>query len=111
MNRFRTALLALAATALLPAAAEAGRITVANDAGVFIRVKWKVEDSESDWTTLVLGQSIHRDYPADYPKVKVFVETVELWGWTNLCTYELSPTRSHNVEVTGSSFNVTCDKD
>ncbi|HYH20298.1 MAG TPA: hypothetical protein VD995_16945 [Azospirillum sp.] len=111
MNRFRTALLALAAVALLPAAAEAGRITFTNSSGTVARIKWKVADSESGWTTLALGQSVFRDFPDDYPPIEVYAQYQAVVLWEDACWWRTAASDNANLKLTGTLYNLRCKRD
>lgn len=97
-------------TAVYSAPAEAGRITVVNNAGIVARVKWKVDSSESGWTTLALGSSTFRDYPENYPNINLEIQFHTGFNWksVNCNRSSLPPSRSWNVELKGTAFSFTC---
>ena len=111
MNRLRAALLALAAVALLPAAAEAGRITFTNSSATVVRIKWKVADSESGWTTLSLGQSVFRDFPDDYPPIELFAQYQAVFSWEDQCWWQTDASQNTNLKITGTLFDPDCHRD
>lgn len=90
--------------------AEAGRLTVVNNSGLVIRVKWKVDSSESGWTTLALGSSTFRDYPDNYPPINVIVQyhSVIEWKDTPCRSSSLSPAKNWNIEMKGTAFGFNC---
>lgn len=110
MSRFRTALLALAAVALLPAAAEAGRITFTNSSGTVVRIKWTVEDSVSGWTTLTLGQTVFRDFPDDYPPIQLHAEYFNVVMWDKACWWQAHASVDTNLKITGTAYDLDCQR-
>lgn len=91
--------------------AEAGRISVLNNAGVVARVKWKVASSESGWTNLALGEQTYRDYPENYPNIEVKIEYLDVFVWKGACTKHLTPARNWNLTLKGTAFNLGCSAD
>lgn len=96
-------------TAIYSAPAEAGRLTVTNNSATVSRVKWKVDSSESGWTTLSLGQSTFRDYPDNYPHIEIIVEMNQVFGWKRICkNSKFSPARNWNFEIKGV-MTISCE--
>lgn len=111
--KLRCASAVVAATlSMLAGQAQAGSVTIRNEAWVVARTQISAAPNPDQWESLLLGRRNSHFFPDQNDhETLLTVQYLTLFeGWRDACQIRLQPWERRTITLNGTAFGTTCDR-